>query len=109
MSSIEMSVDDGSAKVGQPLGVKVRVFLGDLTPDDVKVEVVRGSLNAQDQIVDSEVFTATPVESQQDGYHTYQVDMVCTRSGRLGLTARVLPNNSRHVIKHHPRLIAWLR
>ena len=108
VSDLELPDMNGSAKVGQTMLVKIRVFLGDLLPEDVKVEVMRGSLNARDEIVNSEVFTATLVESHEDGIHLYQVDMVCTRSGRLGLTARVVPHNERHIIKNHPRLVTWL-
>ena len=108
VATVDLPGTDGSARVGQSMLVKVKVFLGDLTPDDVKVEVMRGNLNAQDQIIDGEVFTATLDESGKDGYHTYHVDMVCTRSGRLGITARVVPHNGRHTIKHNPRLVVWL-
>jgi len=108
VSSVDMPSLNGSAKVGQTMPIKIKVFLGDLNPDDVKVEVMRGSLNAQDQIIDSEIFTANLEESTPDGHHLYNVDIVCTRSGRLGITARVVPNNNRHIIKHHPRLVAWL-
>ncbi len=107
VSSVELPDTDGSAKVGQTMPVKIKVFLGELSPDDIRVEVVRGGLNAQDQLVNSESFTATLDESTQDGHHMYHVDMVCTRSGRMGITARVVPYNSRHIIKHHPRLITW--
>jgi glycogen phosphorylase len=87
--------------------VNVKVFLGRLAPEDVRIEVVRGNLNAQDQLVDSEIFPATIDETIQDGHYLYHVDMVCNRSGRVGISARVVPHNSRHIIKHHPRLIAW--
>ncbi len=108
ISSIDTPGTDGSAIVGQTMTVKIDVFLGDLAPDDVRVEVVRGNLNVRDQIVDSEIFMANLEESRADGHHRYTVDMICTRSGRLGLTARVIPHNSRHLVKHHPRLITWL-
>jgi starch phosphorylase len=107
VSSVETPQTNGSARVGQSMLVRVEVFLGELSPDDVKIEVVRGSLNAQDQMVGSEVFTATLDESRQDGHHVYHADMVCTRSGRMGITARIVPHNSRHQVKHHPRLISW--
>lgn len=107
VSSVDLPNMNGSAKVGQTMLVRIKVFLGELSPDDVRVEVVRGSLNAQDQIVNSEVFTANLDESSQDGHHVYHVDMVCTRSGRMGITARIVPHNDRHVVKHHPRLITW--
>jgi starch phosphorylase len=107
ISSVEMPNMNGSTKVGQTMLVKIKVYLGELSPEDIKVEVIRGNLNAQDQIVNSETFTATLDDSMQDGHHEYHVDMVCTRSGRMGVTARIVPNNEKHVIKHHPRLIAW--
>lgn len=109
VASIEIPDGDGSTRVGQTMLVKVRVQLGNLSPDDVKVELLRGHLNAQDQMVQSELFTATlDGAPEKSDLHTYHVDMVCTRSGRMGLTARIIPNNNRHLIKHHPRLISWL-
>ena len=107
VSSVDVPGDDGSTHVGQTMPVKIKVFLGELKPDDVKVEVMRGVLNAQDQLINGELFTAQLDESMPDGHHLYHVDMVCTRSGRMGITARIVPNNNRHIIKRHPRLIAW--
>jgi len=107
VSSLELPDLNGSAQVGQTMPVKVNVFLGDLQPDDVRVEVVRGSLNAQDQMINSETLTASLLESKPDGSHVYETDMVCTRSGRMGITARIIPHNNRHLIKHNPRLITW--
>ena len=108
VSSIAFPETDGSARVGQTIPVKIDVFLGDLAPEDVRIEIVRGRLNVRDEIENSETFTATLENSREDGSHTYHVDMVCTRSGRLGVTARIVPNNERHMIKEHPRLVAWL-
>lgn len=107
VSAVDIPNVNGSTQVGQTMLVRVKVFLGDLTPDDVRIEVVRGSLNAQDQMIGTEVFTAALDESMPDGHHIYHVDMVSTRSGRMGVTARIVPNNGRHIIKHHPRLVAW--
>jgi starch phosphorylase len=108
VDAVDMPSTTGSSKVGQTMLINVHVFLGDLKPEDVKVEVIRGKLNAQDQIVHQEIFTATLDHSEKDGHHVYHVDMVHTRSGRMGITARVLPNNNRHIVKHHPRLVTWL-
>ena len=108
VSSIDIPGTEGSSRVGQSMLINIKVFLGDLKPEDVKVEAIRGNLNAQDQIVNQEIFTATLDHSEQDGHHVYHVDMVHTRSGRMGITARIVPNNNRHIIKHHPRLVTWL-
>jgi len=108
VSEVDLPNLDGSTQVGQSMLVKVKVYLGDLSPDDVRIEVVRGGLNAQDQMIGTEVFTATLDESMPDGHHVYHADLVSTRSGRMGITARIIPNNHRHLIKHHPRLVAWL-
>jgi starch phosphorylase len=107
ISSVELPSVNGSTQVGQSMLVKVKVYLGELSPDDVKIEIIRGSLNAQEQMVGSEAFVATLDESTPDGHHIYHTDIVNTRSGRVGITARVVPNNRVHIIKHHPRLVAW--
>ncbi len=108
ISSVMMPHVNGSSRVGQSMLVEIKLNLGDLNPDDVTVEVVRGRLNAQDQIENNEIFTASLEKSHEDGSHSYKAEMVSTRSGRIGITARVVPHNSRHQIKEHPRLITWL-
>lgn len=107
VESIDLPNTNSSSKVGQTMLVNVRVFLGDLSPEDVKIEVVRGNLNAQDQFLNTEIFTATLDHSEKDGHHVFHVDMVHTKSGRMGITAKIIPNNNQHLIKHHPRLVSW--
>jgi len=47
-----VEADAGEPQLGTPLTVRAVVALGDLTPDDVSVEVVYGRANEHDEIVE---------------------------------------------------------
>jgi starch phosphorylase len=92
---------------GQEVRIQARVQPGDLTPDDIAVELYLGRLNADGEIVDAISAPMEPV-SKSDSWHLYQAALTPrTGSGMHGFTARVLcrhPNLSPPVI---PGIITW--
>jgi starch phosphorylase len=99
--------------VGQKFPITIKVSLGNITPDDVRVEIVSGKLSSQEQIQDyspeAAVLAATPPQegAASDGIYTFTGEVICRKSGRFGITARVLPKNDNmpHTLK--PKLIRW--
>ena len=94
--------------VGQKFPIKIKVALGQLTPEDVDVEIVSGRLDSQEHILDYKPITATLNDGEtEDGVYTYAGVVVCRESGRFGITARIVPRNDDlpHTIR--PRLISW--
>jgi starch phosphorylase len=84
------------------------VQTGTLTPEDLRVELYSGPLNADGDIMNPIITEMKPVSQEKDGY-LYEVMLVpCCGSGRHGYTARVLP---RHPDPKHPfasGLITWV-
>ena len=94
--------------VGQKINVKLHVFLDAITPDDVRVEIVSGRLNSQEQLLNFAPANAALDGSQpQEGVFIYVGEIECRESGRFGITARVIPKNENllHIFK--PKLISW--
>ena len=99
--------------VGQKFSITIKVFLGSITPDDVRVEVVSGKLNSQEQILDYIPLAASlAANPRQDGgtdngTYTFTGEVICNESGRFGITARIVPKNENlpHTLK--PKLISW--
>ena len=79
-------------RVGDTLGVAVRVRLGELTPADVAVEIRYGFYDNAGQ-----VGTGTILPARHDGRdgdeEVYRVEIPCAGSGRYGFSARVLPRH----------------
>jgi starch phosphorylase len=93
--------------VGQELAITVQVYLGEIQPEDIRVEVVSGRLNAQEQILGYSPIVADLSQKPNDGVYTFSGTVTCLESGRFGITARIVPKNDDlpHTIK--PRWISW--
>ncbi|MEW6755330.1 MAG: alpha-glucan family phosphorylase [Candidatus Latescibacterota bacterium] len=78
-------------KVGMQVPVKAMVQLGELTPDEVRVELYMGRLNAQHEIEEPVTLPLRHVCEETDGVHVFQGEYPCARPGTHGYTLRVVP------------------
>ncbi|MFC7505311.1 alpha-glucan family phosphorylase [Nocardioides sp. GCM10030258] len=90
---VEAQGVEDAAEVGGTLGVHSYVALGELSPDDVQVQLVHGRVDAEDDIVDATTTPLTLVESYDGGRHRFDGQVELGRSGPFGYTVRVLPTN----------------
>ncbi|MDQ1016154.1 glycosyltransferase family 1 protein [Streptomyces afghaniensis] len=89
---VETSAAAALAELGTTLGLRVRVGLGELGPDDVEVQVVSGRVDEEDHIADAAVVPLKPVGSpDQDGRWVYEGPLSLDRTGPFGYTVRILP------------------
>ena len=105
-----VEADAGEPQLGTPLTVRAVVALGDLTPDDVSVEVVYGRANEHDEIVDPSYQPLSPDAADgaaPDGAGSdsagsggagsdrgpvrYSGGLELAQPGPFGYTVRVLP------------------
>ncbi|MBD3402915.1 alpha-glucan family phosphorylase [candidate division GN15 bacterium] len=111
ISDIELPDLGSAVYVGQRIPVKMHVHLGAITPEDVRVEIVSGRINSQDQLQNYSPIGATLDGSSgngnSNGVYVYQGEVECLESGRFGLTARVIPKNDNLVHTRKPKLISW--
>ena len=80
-------------EVGAQMSVRAFVALGELTPDDVAVELVHGRTNADDELVEAYVAQMAVVEGYEGGRHRFDVSVALDHSGAFGYTVRVVPRN----------------
>jgi glycogen phosphorylase len=75
--------------------VRVLVALGELTPQDVAVEVVYGRPDDADQIIAPAyaTLTAEPAQAPAVGVVRYSGEVPLDQPGPFGYTVRVLPNH----------------
>ena len=79
--------------LGTALAVRVSVSLGELTPDDVTVEVVYGRPDDADEIVAAAYATLTAEPGAVNGTVRYSGEVPLDQPGPFGYTVRVLPNH----------------
>jgi glycogen phosphorylase len=81
-------------RLGSALAVRVSVALGELSRDDVTVEVVYGRPDEDDEIVQPAYATLTAeVPEAADTTVRYSGEVRLERAGPFGYTVRVLPNH----------------
>ncbi|MEZ3180320.1 glycosyltransferase family 1 protein [Streptomyces pimonensis] len=91
---VETSVTEATAELGTTLGLRVRVGLGGLKPEDVEVQAVSGRVDGEDRIADATTVPLKPVGSPDpEGRWVYEGPLVLDRTGPFGYTVRILPGH----------------
>ena len=97
---------EGPFQVGESFEATAVVNLGELRPDEVKMELYYGELKTVDSIADSHSQEMTVKEIHGDGEYLYSCTMTCSNSGRYGFTVRAIPSGDDR-IRFAPGLITW--
>jgi starch phosphorylase len=99
---------NGHYKVGQSMDVEALVDLpGDLKPEDLKVELYAGRLNATNQLESATPQIMKPTRQMGPGRYLFTGTVECRTSGRQGFAVRVLPGHPDLATPFEPGLITW--
>ena len=88
---VESTGVSDAPELGDSLDVRVFVSLGDLSPDDVDVQVVHGRVRHEDDLVDTSVASLDHAETYEGGRHRFEGHLELATTGPFGYTVRVLP------------------
>jgi starch phosphorylase len=99
-----VSVENGDATFasrGDVREVNAVVELGELTPEDVSVQLVHGRVGSGDELHDSDIVPMELVgpEPGTNGRYGFRGSFVCEVAGRYGFSLRVVPS--------HPNLASF--
>jgi starch phosphorylase len=90
---VESSGVTDAPELGETLEVRAFVSLGELSPDDVDVQVVHGRIKHEDDLVDTQVASLSLAETYEAGRHRFEGTVALATTGPFGYTVRVLPKN----------------
>jgi glycogen phosphorylase len=93
--------------VNQPLSVQADVYLNGLSPQDVRLEIYAGPVNADggfDQRNTARMELSSPL---QEGWYRYVGRFSPQTPGKFGFTVRMLPNHELLLDPHSLGLIHW--
>ena len=98
--------DMNKLHVGEKFKVSLKVYLGEMSPDEVKVEVYYGHVDNRNAITQSFSVPMQKISAVGDGNYMYEAEVICKSSGRFGITARVTPagNDWQNSV---PGFMAW--
>ncbi|MCP4376464.1 MAG: glycosyltransferase family 1 protein [bacterium] len=101
-----MDPNGHGAQVGKTIRVEASIDLGELSPDDVLVELYFGSLDEDGQLNRGQATIMKQVDNDSDA-SSYVVEMPCPSSGRAGYTVRIMPRHDAMVDPIEMSMIRW--
>jgi glycogen phosphorylase len=97
---------DGEVRVGGKMEAVIRAELGDLSPEEVAVEVYHGPLGYAGEIRDGKIVRATPA-GRDGGAFLFRAAIPFGASGRYGYAARIVPRHGHLVNPFTPLVLTW--
>jgi starch phosphorylase len=104
---VESSGVSDAPALGQTLTVRVFASLGDLSPDEVDVQVVHGRVAGDDELRDVQTQSLAHAETYEAGRHRFEADIALDHTGPFGYTARILPKNDLLAAPAEVGVISW--
>ncbi|MEV0439272.1 alpha-glucan family phosphorylase [Streptomyces spectabilis] len=91
---VEATAVGTTAELGATLALRVRVRLGELSPDDVEVQALAGRVDPEDHIADATPVPLKPTGAPDgEGRLLYEGPLALDRTGPFGYTVRILPSH----------------
>lgn len=98
--------NQGPFRVGDTVNVTTEVFLGEILPEEVDIQIYYGKIQSVDSVADGKAETMTVKENLGNGRYIYSCAIICGHTGRFGLTARVIPKGD-NWIKSTQEFLTW--
>jgi starch phosphorylase len=89
------------------LKIKADVFLNELGPEDVDVEIYHGPLSLRDEFTERNTIQMKAVDSDGNGNYHFQGEIPCGQTGKYGFTIRVLPSSRKFETPYTASLVIW--
>lgn len=105
IGSVEASASE-TLQVGDDMRVRASVHLGELSPDDVSVQIYHGPIDQYGNIADGETIFMTLTESK-GSMSLFSGAIRYFKSGRHGFTVRVLPHHDDLSSPFETGLVTW--
>jgi starch phosphorylase len=93
--------------VGERVGVRARVRLGELATTEVEVQLYHGRVDSVGKLVDAAASPMLPAGDAGDGSHWFEGQVPCEQTGHRGYAVRVLPYHADLATSFVPGLIRW--
>jgi starch phosphorylase len=90
---VESSGISDSPQVGERLGVRAQVSLGSLKPQDVRVELVYGTVETNDELLEQSALGLSSNGAMDGGRYEFTGELTLQRTGPFGYTVRILPTH----------------
>jgi starch phosphorylase len=94
-------------ETGASYPAEADVFLGELLPEDVRVEVYAGRVDSLERFVDRFTQDMEPSQKLEEKVYRYRCDLTFQDAGHFGINVRITPNHPNAESRHSMGLALW--
>lgn len=94
-------------QIGTELEIRAKIFLGDLNPEDVSVDIYYGYLSPEQTFLNPNTSVMKTINKNKESIYTYAGKIAWQTSGLHGYTIRIIPKNDLFTHPHETGLILW--
>ena len=107
--SVSHAGNGDELKVGSKYKVSAEVNIGNLTNDDIEVQIYYGKVDNVDEANENSYTTMTCVDCKnQSGTYKFEGSIKCNVTGEFGYTLRILPKHSLLINQFELGAIRWV-
>lgn len=96
-----------SLRYGDSIGIRATISLGEISCDDVLVEIYYGKYDPQGRIEEGKCVPMKCKENLGQGNYLYYGMAPCDRTGIMGCSVRIRPTHPNLIHDHETGLIVW--
>lgn len=100
-------LDQATVPVSGILRIGADVFLNQLQPDDIDVDLYFGPLSFEDEFTERENIQMKAVDSDGNGNHHFEGEIPCLQTGKYGFTIRIMPSRQKMETPYTTGLVIW--
>ena len=94
-------------KVGSEIEIYAHIYLGEIDPESVSVEIYEGEVNQRGMIDKGYVHKMSCCNVHENGLYTFVGTVSCSTTGLQGYTIRILPKHEDMANPYQINLITW--
>lgn len=103
-----INIHDGTpVPVAGQLRIGADIFLNELDPIDVDVEIYFGPLSFKDEFTERDTVQMKAVDSDGNGNHHFEGEIPCSHTGKYGFTIRIMPSHRKMETPYNTGLVIW--
>lgn len=106
IESVDASIET-KAQVGDDMRVRAKVHLGELSADEVAVQIYHGPIGVHGRISEGEILPMVASEDKEGDACLFSGAIRYFKSGRHGFTVRVLPHHDDQITPFDTGLVLW--
>lgn len=104
---MDVNITDKTVNVGAQREIRAVVNLGELKPEDVKVQLYWGSLDTRGNIIEGDSQDMDVLEDRGGSEYVFTISHEYNHTGETGLSVRVVPHHEYMHTNFQPKLITW--